>query len=312
MNSDRGQGRHYGEGDGPLVSVVVPTYNRAHLLPEALDACLNQTYTNLEIIVVNDGSKDATDALLTSYAARDKRLRFISKENEGIPDTVNRGFREARGEYLTWTSDDNYYYPHAIEAMVEYLDAHPDVAMVYSDCRFIDAAGADLGIVEAEEPESLEYHCAAAGCLLFRRSVLDTVDPFRRQWTRCHDFDFYHRIYAHFRVARLPQVLYAYRVHEASMSGNYEAIATEYYRLVSTWITDPKRLKGIRANVYSNIARNFETHDRPWAAIRYRLRAAIAEPHRAFAAWDALWKTTYRSMPTPIRSAWHSLKTAVK
>jgi glycosyltransferase involved in cell wall biosynthesis len=292
----------------PLVSIVIPTYNRAQLLPEALDACLSQTYHNLEIVVVNDGSRDNTDELLASYASKDSRLRFVSKPNEGIPDTVNRGFRESRGRYVTWTSDDNYYYPEAIAEMVQFLESHPDVAMVYTDHRCIDGDGKDLGVVVAEEPESLEYHCAPAGCLLFRREVLDKVEPFRREWVRCHDFDFYHRIYRSFKVARLPKVLYAYRTHVGSMSGNYEAHMLEYCRLVSTWVRDRRGRAELWANGYAEIARGLTRDGRHWWAVGYLLRAARYEPRRLGAFFDAFWKAGYNSLPAKIRTSWRAVK----
>src|SRR5258708_7758904 len=81
--------------DRPLVSITMPTFNRAHLVRLAIDAILGQTYTNLELIIVNDGSRDNTREVLDAYARQDPRVRVIHKENEGIPDTVNRGWRES-------------------------------------------------------------------------------------------------------------------------------------------------------------------------------------------------------------------------
>src|SRR3974390_3024822 len=119
--------------DQPLVSIVMPTYNRAHMVGQAVDAILGQTYLNLELIIVNDGSRDGTRDVLDEYARRDPRVRVIHKDNEGIPDTVNRGWREARGKYVTWTSDDNLYHDSAIARMVSFLETHGDIALVYTD-----------------------------------------------------------------------------------------------------------------------------------------------------------------------------------
>ena len=295
-----------------LVSIVLPTYNRASLLPQALDACLAQTYRNIEVIVVNDGSQDNTDEVLRKYALQDSRVRFISKMNEGIPDTVNCGFSEACGKYITWTSDDNYYYPDAIKEMVTFLGSHPDVAMVYTDCRYINGDGDDLGIVEAKEPDSLQYHCAPAGCLLFRHEVFEKVEPFRREWVRCHDFDFYHRIYEKFKVARLPRVLYAYRAHEASMSGNHEAHVIEHCTLMCTWVLERDLRAKVWAEGYAEIARSLGREGRNWRAVYYQLKAFLNDHTRLSALGDALWRTGYNSLPTIVHTAWRFVKRTTK
>lgn len=294
--------------DGPLVSIVMPTYNRGHMVAQALDAVLGQTYTHLELIVVNDGSSDNTQDVLARYADADRRVRVINKENEGIPDTVNRGFREATGEYVTWTSDDNYYYPQAIEAMVEFLEANPDTAFVYADSRYIDGEGRDLGVHEAAEPESLEHHCAPAGCLLLRRTVFEQVDMFRREWVRCHDFDFYHRVYKRFEVARLPRVLYEYRFHEKSMSGDHVAHVLEHSRLMASYADDPKGRRTAWATGFAEIARSESSAGRRWSAVWYRLRAARCEPSKWNDFVDALWRTAYGSLPGFVKAAWRRVK----
>lgn len=296
------------QSSSPLVSIVMPTYNRGHMVSRALDAVLAQTYTNLELIVVNDGSGDDTQDVLARYADADRRVRVINKPNEGIPDTVNRGFREATGDYVTWTSDDNYYHPEAIAAMVEFLEANPDTAFVYTDCRYIDGEGEDLGVREAAEPESLEHHCAPAGCLLFRRSVFEEVDMFRREWVRCHDFDFYHRVYKKFRVARLPRVLYDYRCHEESMSGDHVAHVLEYSRLMASYAEDRKGKRAAWAVGFTEIARTMDQKGRMWQGVWHRLRAALCEPSRCGALWDSLWRTSYGCLPKCVKRVWRGLK----
>jgi len=87
---------------------------------------------------VDDGSTDRTGDVMARSAAADPRVRTFRKENGGVADALNFGHARARGAYVTWTSDDNAYYPQAIERMVAFLGEHPDVGMVYTDVRFID------------------------------------------------------------------------------------------------------------------------------------------------------------------------------
>lgn len=292
----------------PLVSIVMPTYNRAHLLGQAIDAVRDQTYRNLELIIVNDGSSDGTPDLLAKYQASDPRIRVVHKHNQGIPDTVNRGWLEAKGQYLTWTSDDNLYHPTAIETMVAYLESHPETAMVYTDCRYIDGEGAFLYDPPGREPEALETGCPIAGCLLFRRHVLDEVGMFRRQWKRCHDFDFYHRVYRRFKVARIPEILYDYRLHQASMTGDLYAILTEHAQCLASHAQNRRGRGAAWAMCWHEVARQAQREARNWSAVWFFLKAAVREPRRAFTFWDALWRTAYSSLPSPVRRAWRWAK----
>ena len=293
----------------PLVSIVMPTFNRAHLVGQAIDAVMAQTYSNWELILVNDGSRDNTRAVIDGYAACDPRIRCIHKDNEGIPDTVNRGWREAKGEYLTWTSDDNLYFPAAIERMLRFLETHADIAFVFTDSEYIDGEGRSMGVREAGPPEMLEDYCPLAGCLLFRRAVLATVDPFRRQWRRCHDFDFYHRVYQHFKLARIPEVLYYYRCHAASMSGNQQALVTDHYRCLCSYPENAGRKRHLWARAWKELAKWEEKHGPCWRAVPYHVRAALYEPQHWPAAWGCLWKTVYiRLVPPSLKALWRRLR----
>jgi glycosyltransferase involved in cell wall biosynthesis len=294
--------------DRPLVSIAMPTFNRAHLVGQAIDAILGQTYPHLELIIVNDGSRDSTPDVLDDYARRDSRIRVIHKENEGIPDTVNRGWREARGTYVTWTSDDNLYHDNAIATMVNYLETHGDVALVYTDCRYIDGDGKILGCPQGLEPQRLEDYCAIAGCLLFRRDVFDHLAMFRREWKRCHDFDFYHRVYKKFRVARIPEVHYDYRLHAASMTGDHWAMTTEHAALLASYATNGKGRRAAWANCWHEIARQAQREHRNWKAVWYFFRAAILQPSRFWTFWRMLWTTSYELVPRPIQQSWRSIK----
>ena len=297
-----------GPGTRPLVSIVMPTYNRAHLVGQALEAVLGQTYSNLEIIIVNDGSRDGSREVLDEYARRDSRVRVIHKENEGIPETVNRGWRESRGKYVTWTSDDNLYHPTAIEVMVGFLESHGDVALTYTDCRHIDGDGSVIGFPAGQEPHVLENGCPIAGCLLFRREVFDKIEMFRREWTRCHDFDFYHRVYKAYPVTRIPEVLYDYRVHAESMSGNEWAIITEHARLLTSYSNSWTERRGIWGVCWAEIARQGSRQNKPWKSVWYLFRAAMHQPFRLPQFWRALWIACYGLVPGPLQHCWRSLK----
>jgi glycosyltransferase involved in cell wall biosynthesis len=121
--------------DTPLVSVVVPAYNQADYLAAAIESVLSQDYPAVELIVLNDGSTDATREVLQHYAGR---FYFESHTNIGQAATLNKGWRMAKGGILSYLAADDTLAPHAVSASVRALLAHPDVVMTYGDFNLID------------------------------------------------------------------------------------------------------------------------------------------------------------------------------
>ena len=294
--------------EAPLVSIVIPTYNRAHMIRRAVRTCLDQTYPNVEIIIVNDGSADNTAAVCRELAESDLRVRVFSKANSGVVDTLNLGFDHAAGAYLTWTSDDNSYHPDAIEKMVSFLNVHPDVGFVYTDVQDVDVDGNPLCAHEGAEPEALLRHWCLRGCFLYRREVMETIGGYDTRWPRCHDHDYWLRVYRKFRMARLPEVLYDYLVHEDSLSGDHVAHVIEHGELLSSYAASWVEKRSIRAWCAAEIARWEGKRGRRWRAAYHYFRTALYEPSRAGTFWEALWKAGYSCLPDFLKHAWRGLK----
>ena len=122
----------------PKISVVLPTYNGEKWLPQSIESVLNQTYSNLELIIVDDNSKKKTADIIDEYKACDDRVKVITHNvNKKLPVSLNDGFSIAEGEYFTWTSDDNWYETTALEELLNYLLNNPYTDMVISDiCKY--------------------------------------------------------------------------------------------------------------------------------------------------------------------------------
>jgi len=206
-----------------LVSVILPTFNGARYLRESIESCLEQTYTNIEIIIVDDCSTDATASIVKSYD--DHRIKYIRhNENKKLPSSLNTGFANASGEYLTWTSDDNYYVQTAIEEMVHFLDDNPDIDFVCTDYFTINEM-LDTNVIEKSENfEDLIYSNIVGACFLYRRNIYDTLGGYNTKLFLCEDYEYWVRIYINnYKMKRLRRKLYYYRIHSNSLTSTAKA-----------------------------------------------------------------------------------------
>jgi glycosyltransferase involved in cell wall biosynthesis len=266
----------------PLVSIVLPTYNGERFLEEAIDSCLNQTYASFELIIVDDASTDGTPAIISSYAARDHRVRYVRHEtNRKLPAALNTGFSEAKGDYLTWTSDDNLYLPDALAEMVQELESNPDVDIIYSNYTEIDSAGLAIGAVEVSSPCKLAFfNCLGGGCYLYRRTVQESLKGYDEDFFLVEDYDFWLRASCAFRFKTLPKDLYRYRRHESSLTSRYQAeVMLGDERALARSLPRMRQVSSsCRARAYVNLAR--AAHKRRDAAQsrKYLARAVWASP----------------------------------
>lgn len=206
--------------DQPLVSIVLPTYKRAHLLAQAIRSVLAQTYTNLELIIVDDNSPDDTAAVVQSFD--DARIRYVKNEpNLKLPRALNRGFSLSRGDFLTWTSDDNLYADNAIEKMVEALQVR-GCDFVYADYYLFaeqDAAGRPLDIHHDKLPDSLQLekgnHIGA--CFMYTRKVYEAIGDYDPELFLVEDYDYFLRAARQFLFCHLSEPLYYFRRDEATL-----------------------------------------------------------------------------------------------
>ena len=202
----------------PLVSIILPTYNRAARLTGALESCLSQTYPHIEVIVVDDGSTDETPAIAARFAGQDARVRVLHQPNERLPRALNAGFRASRGDYLTWTSDDNSYLPDAIALMAAALDARPDLGLVYCDYEEVSDSG-EARRVHLPDPALLPQQNCVGACFLYRRTVYETVGEYDTALFLAEDYDYWLRINRRFLMHHLPGVCpYRYGSHPDSLT----------------------------------------------------------------------------------------------
>lgn len=204
----------------PLVSIVLPTYQRAKVLPHAIRSVLGQTYTNLELIIVDDNSPDDTGAVVESFD--DARIRYVKNTpNLKLPRALNKGFSLARGAYLTWTSDDNVFADNAIEKMVDALQAG-DCEFVYADYFLfadLDAADKPVGARHEKLPSQLQLEKSnhIGACFLYTRKVYEELGEYDPELFLVEDYDYFIRIANRFDVCHIPEPLYFFRRHDDAL-----------------------------------------------------------------------------------------------
>ncbi len=282
----------------PRVSIVLPTFNGARFLAESIESCLAQTFTDWELIIVDDASTDDTPHIVAAYAARDGRIRGIRHEaNRKLPGALNTGYAAARGEFITWTSDDNRYRPEALAELVAYLDAHPDVDAVYTDYSLFDEQGVVGELRRVQDPHALVFKQCVGPSFLHRKRLSDAIGPYADDLFLAEDYDFWLRASAAGTLRPLHRDLYLYRMHAATLTAGYRPqvmLAREQALLRNlphlAWAT-----RADRAEANLHLAELAELRGSRRDAWRYRLRAFRHDPLRALRRGaGALWRRFVR------------------
>jgi glycosyltransferase involved in cell wall biosynthesis len=200
----------------PKVSIILPTHNGSKYIHESIKSCLAQTYTDFELIIIDDCSRDETPDIIKSF--KDERIIYSRNEqNQRLPKSLNIGFSISKGDFLTWTSDDNIYMPFAIEKMLNSLK-ESKCEFVYSDIyTFKDSNLMDLELVRLEPYNRLKaYNCIRA-CFLYARNVFDKIGEYDPDTELIEDYDYWVRVSKHFPMHHIQEPLYYYRFHPNSL-----------------------------------------------------------------------------------------------
>ncbi len=218
-----------------LVSVILPVYNGGDILADSIQSVLDQTYTNFELIIINDGSKDKTLEIAREFEKTDSRIRVLTQENKKIPRTLSRGFNEAKGEFLTWTSADNVMDKDFLEKMVADIKSKPDVGMIWGNMRLIDAKGKRLRkhgwyefpfgssnvIFPTNTCELNTYANNTIGAaFMYRKSAKEILGCYSSYKHTLEDYDYWMRMNSLCGISHTDflEPVYSYRWHDGSLT----------------------------------------------------------------------------------------------
>lgn len=302
----------------PAISIVLPTHNGARYLSQSIQSCVEQTFRDWELILVDDASTDETPAIIREWLGRDARLRAIHlTENRKLPGALNTGFDVARGELFTWTSDDNWYRPQALERMQARLAERPDVDVVYGGQDYVDDNGERLYYKPATPLDQLFVDNVVGACFLYRREVQERLGGYDLTQFCVEDYDFWIRAAAQFTLAPLDEPLYFYRFHAASLTWTRrQEILPKITRAVmrhlpeAGWLSDQRRIEACAKHGSAAVQLGiWGDQFQPWLAASGEWlgeAAAIAarqEVHEAIlreasmAYWTRDWETFQKYRP---------------
>lgn len=319
----------------PLVSVIVPCYNTGKYLRVAIESALRQTHTNLEVIVVNDGSTDDTQSIIGDLEATDHRVIGITQNNGGLSRARNTGLRASRGEFVNFLDADDWFEPTKLERQIAQLNDHPDAGFSYCDIQTekeVDDPSVDLSYSVGEARQVRDGDIFGSLLLggyfpplsvLIRRSAIDIVGEFREDLAAQEDYDYWLRCAASGILARyLDQRLAHYRFHQTNMSRDSQlmddmrartldqivsefpkAVAKHLNSLLSTLSEYDKSHKWHRVQLATYQAENADLRD--WISRLEADRDALAKELELSRTWysqqQSLWEKTLQQHVQDIR-----------
>lgn len=247
-----------------LVSIVIPVYNGESFMREAIDSALVQTYKDIEIIVINDGSTDNTEEIAKSYG---DKIRYYSKENGGVSTALNLALREMNGEYFSWLSHDDVYYPEKISRQIDQLASfEKENVVLYSNYDFIDEKSRITTTARfshemlVSKPEYALLRSAINGCtLLIPKKAFDEYGFFDENLKCTQDYDMWFRMMKTYDFMHMSEVLVKYRAHSQQDTVKNPRVVSEgnslWIRMMDGLSHDQKnKLEGSEQRFYSEMA----------------------------------------------------------
>ncbi|MFN0140822.1 MAG: glycosyltransferase family 2 protein [Pyrinomonadaceae bacterium] len=244
----------------PLVSVIIPNYNYANYVCEAINSALDQTYENLEIIVVDDGSADNSAEIFKGYG---DKITTIFQQNAGVSAARNNGVKHSSGEYVAFLDADDFWLPQKIEKQVNLFESEKDLGLVHVGVEEIDANGNMLrtrldGMSGAVSREFLLFERSVvlgggSGFALPRR-IFDEVGGFDLDLQTSADWDLFFRVSRAYNIGFVPDVLLKYRIHGSNMHGNIKRMEREMlYGFEKAFADKSADIQRIKRKAYGNL-----------------------------------------------------------
>lgn len=276
----------------PKVSVIIPAYNSAQYVGEAVESALAQTYKDHEIIVVDDGSTDNTKEVLSPYTSR---IKYFFQENRGAPAARNFGISRSRGRYVAFLDADDLWLPDKLEKQVMALESNPHLAFVSSGTYAVNAQNQIIGVwnknpqIKENFGNLLENNFIYILTVVVRRDCLDKVGGFDERLFPSDDYDLWLRLAKRYPFGYIDAPLAKYRIHQNNSCKNVPKKISSYrllFKKTEIWGGVSFLKKHIRlAKVYYFAARSFHLSQNFLMAAKYYLIAILTFPFIGYYFW---------------------------
>jgi glycosyltransferase involved in cell wall biosynthesis len=270
----------------PKVSVIIPTYNRAHLIDKAIKSVLNQTYQDYEIIVVDNASTDNTKEVVKGF--NNFKIRYIYYcDNRGSSVARNVGIRASQGEFIALLDSDDEWLPEKLDRQVEVLqNESPEVGVVYSDVLYIDENSKNMNrkLCNPKKEGYIYEDLLGGNCVGTPSALLIKKECFHRfglfdDLLKYHeDWDMWIRIAKYYRFVFIEVPLVKYRLHSNRISENLELTIIASNRILAKYTNELKKRRGVHSKIYFNIGNIFCHIGKTKEGQRYLLRAISLYP----------------------------------
>lgn len=247
--------------DSPFITIFTPNYNNKDFLPEAIESILNQTYSNFEYLIIDDGSIDGSWEIIQKYANKDNRVKaYRNDKNLKIVKTRNRGFKlsSSKAKYFAILDSDDVAILNRLEFQVDFLENNPAYALVGSNKYLINQDSQLIGYrnypLSDEEIKKVitRYNPIAQSSVLIRKKVIEEIGFYDQEWKFCQDYDYWLRIGRYWKLRNLRYPLIKYRISEEQVkSKNMAETIKMTYRIQEKAITK----YGYPDNIYNKIYR---------------------------------------------------------
>jgi glycosyltransferase involved in cell wall biosynthesis len=252
----------------PTVSVVIPTRDRARYIGQAIESVFAQIYSDYEIIVVDDGSVDNTNEILSPYI-KNSGVRYERQDPLGVSAARNHGARLARGRFIAFLDSDDLFLPSKLEKQMALFARDPELGFVHCSFSKFDDRGSDLGARDTSRHHGSIYPqilhewsvLMAMPCMLVRKDVFENVGGFDEQMSWAEDMDLWRRIAKNYRVGTVPETLVKVRVHSSSTTFGKIGGAEGFKRYLDKAFADDPALSSTfkrraYAKMYDKLAQN--------------------------------------------------------
>jgi glycosyltransferase involved in cell wall biosynthesis len=268
------------------VSVIIPTYNHAQYLGEAIESVLTQDYPDMVVIVVDDGSTDNTREVTASYRGK---IISVEQPNGGCALARNTGLNIATGEYIAFLDSDDSLLPGSLRIRAEYLDNHPEAGLVCGDVIEVYGEGdhrlKSLRVNPPKHPDNFRWEtvefCATTSSVMARRTCFETAGKFEATLRQGQDWHMWVRLALHTDMVYLPFPMAYYKIHDSNVTLDLARV-NHYNRMASRLVVDAPYFKDYPAHfrakaLYYRFATAWRTEPKH-IAFRFLLRAVLTDP----------------------------------